>query len=327
MKRKLLISLMALTNALFALGSNMQGNVEKLQDTLVVDKSHNEEYICRIEPYMSLKGLKGIGSQGGACYDDYFIQGYVYNKQLSFYNLKEKRFMTTVEVPTDSIIPRCHSNTLNFSNLRYDENDFFPLLYVSSGYTNKGVSYIYVYRITMSNEKDNETFLVTHVQTICLHGFRGWTEGVIDTVSNELWIKYQRKGNYGYARFKMPNPTMQSVNIYYKDAESKFSIAKLPQNSNNQGHLFYGERIFFTSGVPSKEQEIALLSINPSKGTYDYIIDLDEVGLIDKENPKSNAFEPESVIVYNGHLMICYRTAIYVIDLKKKSEQQNIPVE
>lgn len=295
------------------------GNEQIEERYVVANKCDTDSLIVSCRKFMMLKPLDGFNAQGAACYGDFFIQGYDKCRKFSIYNLRKKTHLADIDVVTKNLMPRCHVNTLNFGKQKYSPKDIFPLLYASSGYTLDGVSFIYVYRLYSEGWGRKKTYRISHVQTICIHGFGGWIEGVVDADANELWVKYEGEGIYGYSRFTLPSHTNSSVNLYYKDALSNFSFARLPQHSSNQGHVFNKGRIVLASGAPTGSQELALLSINPIIGRHDYYIDLAEIGLIDKNNPRNYLFEPESVIAYKGQLMICYRSAIYAIDIKKKS--------
>lgn len=179
------------------------------EDTIWQRGVINDTLICSYEKYMSIPVTYGIG-QGAACYDKYLIQGYSNNAALGIYDLEKKISLGKIDitdpVPNSSI----HANTVNFGNQHYDKNDFFPLLYVSSGYTsgkNKN-SFIYVYRILRDTDSDGtEVFSASLVQTITLKGFETWTEGILDNEHNLIWVKYVPNGADGpfrYASFSQP---------------------------------------------------------------------------------------------------------------------------
>lgn len=281
--------------------------------------SDSDTIICTSEKFMSLKPVGKHGAQGSACYEEYFIQGYNYNDCLTIYNLKEKKCLGTIDIPAPIPSSKTHSNTLNFGCQRYDNNDFFPLLYVSSGYPSSGASHIYVYRLMKEEQDGNELFSVSLVQTISIL-FGNWTEGILDTSSDHLWIKTEPTDYYNYVCFKTPSVHDGDVDIYYEDNMKSFLLDRSPIGSRNQGHLYKDGKILLVTGIPSAGDDIALISIDTEKGEREYIIDLAEVGLINPNNPKDNTFEPEGVIIYNGQLMICYRKAIYTFNIERKKK-------
>ena len=151
------------------------------------------------ERYMTLSPSTN-SVQGAACYDKYLFQGYESNSRFDVYNLEKKEHIGIINISDPKPNSRIHSNTLCFGNQKVSPEDFFPVLYVSSGYTTKiddfQNSYIYVYRILKDN---NEIFNADLVQTITLKGFVSWTEGIPDNDNNLLWIKSQPNGTYAYA--------------------------------------------------------------------------------------------------------------------------------
>ena len=284
--------------------------IAEVSDTIDRDVEY-DTVVCSYEKYMDLKPAVS-NAQGSACYGDYFVQGY---------NLKEKSCLGTIDIPAPAASSKTHSNTLNFGSQRYDSDDYFPLLYVSSGYCTNGVSHIYVYRLVNEEQKGIDIFSISLVQTISLH-FDTWTEGIVDTYSDFLWIKYEPSNQHGYACYKMPNVFDGDVDIYYEDYIKDFRLDRTPVGSRNQGHLFVDGKILLVTGVPSSGEQIAFISIDTEKEERDLIIDLAEVGLVNPNNPKDNTFEPEGVIIYNDQLMICYRNAIYAFNIERKKKEE-----
>ena len=275
-----------------------------------VIQENGDSLFCTFQEYMSLQPVAKV--QGGACYGDYFIQGYETNEFITIYNLKTKSYVTTLYIPAPPPNSNTHSNTLNFGVQKYDENDDFPLLYISSGYQTNNISYIYVYRI-FKNSKEDSDFSVSLVQTISLCGFNSWTEGIIDAENNYLWVKYEPKGFYGYAKYALPSIESSQVLINYEDYLQDFKLERQPNGSSNQGHLLIDNRILLVSGGPT--QEMAFISIDTLMKQYELILDLRKVGL--HNNDIDWYFEPESLIFYNNQLMICYRYVIYLLNIQR----------
>ena len=276
------------------------------------DNSADEESqtpACRIEKYMDLQCESGYSAQGGACYG-----GYSGNKIITVYNLKKKKRIGSFDTsgPYNS---RIHVNTMNFGNQRSDSNDEFPILYVSSGYTINGYSRIYAYRIQKSRSESSEEFTFSLIQTITLKDFGSWTEGILDNENDCLWIKYEKNGAagpYGYAKFDVPDINEGDVSIDFNDYSDNFLLPAEPIPSSNQGHLFIEGKIVLVSGVPSRSEKLAFISINTLTHERETIIDLAEAGLVNKHATKDNAYEPEGCIIHEGDFMICYRRFIYI---------------
>ena len=276
-----------------------------------VIQENGDSLFCTYQEYMSLQPV--AVAQGGACYGDYFFQGYSNNEFITIYNLKTKSYVTTLSIPAPPPSSKTHSNTLNFGVQKYDENDDFPLLYISSGYQTNKISYIYVYRI-FRNSKEDSDFSVSLVQTISLIGFNSWTEGIIDTENSFLWIMYSKSGKDVYAKYDLPIVTEPKVQLNCEDSFINFILERKPVG-NNQGNLFSNNRILYVTGIPSQGQTLALVSINTLTQQRELILDLSEVGLHNYN--VDNYFEPESLIFYQNQLMICYRNVIYLLNIQR----------
>lgn len=282
-------------------------------DTIIYKDSTNQDItpvdtiICSYSKYMNISPTYGTG-QGGACYDKYFFQGYQNNAAIGIYDLEKKTSLGKIDIKDPTPSSKIHVNTLNFGSQRYDENDFFPLLYVSSGYTKDvdgiSFSFIYVYRITRkTNAKGNDEFGGTLVQTIALNGFGSWTEGILDNDHFYLWIK---NGSNCWA-FNTPKCELSYIVLYAKDCLEHITIDKQPFTSSNQGHLYYKDRILFVSGTSPATQKLAFIVINTITRSRELVIDLAEIGLRN---------EPENVFFYHDQLMIGYRNSIYTFNIK-----------
>lgn len=287
------------------------------EDDLYSYTFDNDSYNCSYEKYMSLQPPGNHYVQGSACYEDYFIQGYHSNDCITIYNIKEKKCLSTIKITDPTPSKYTHANTINFGNQRYDSNDYFPLLYISSGYKTDGASHIYVYRLQKEEKGKTETFTISLVQTISLH-FENWTEGIIDSDSEYMWIKYSQANQNGFAKFIVPSVNEGDVDIYYEDNLDYFKVDRIPSGSRDQGYLYKDGKIIFVAGVPSSGEVTAIVSIDVVNKQQEFVIGLAEVGLVNPQNSRDNAFEPEGVIIYKGQLMICYKEAIYSFDYKKK---------
>ena len=284
-------------------------------DTIILGKDStvvSKEYvICSFREYMILSPTYGTG-QGGACYDKYFFQGYQNNSAIGIYDLVKKKSLGRLGITNPTPNSMIHSNTLNFGMQRYNKDDFFPLLYVSSGYpknvNGKSLSFIYVYRISKStNINGEEEFGITLIQTISLKGFGYWTEGILDNEHNILWLKYEPGGEYRYASFYVPKYDVGDVEISLEDNLVDFSIGKQPFSSSNQGHLYYNDRILLVSGTNPYTQKLAFIVINTITQSRELVIDLAEIGLRE---------EPENLFFFRNQLMIGYRNSIYEFNIK-----------
>lgn len=284
------------------------------KDTIPTNNSTTTEkdtIICSYEKYMSITTSYGTG-QGGACYDKYFFQGYSNNAAIGVFDLEKKTCLGKIDITEPTPSSNIHVNTMNFGRQKYDNEDYFPLLYVSSGYTkkvdNKTLSYIYVYRIIRDSK--TESFIASLVQTIALNGFGTWTEGILDNDHDYLWIKYEPKGTddeYRFASFNIPKSENGNTVLTKEDYLTDFSLGVQPFKSSNQGYLYYKDKLLLVSGISPNTQKLAFIVINLKTQTRDLVIDLTEIGLWG---------EPENLFFYKDQLMIGYRNAIYKFNVK-----------
>lgn len=257
------------------------------------------------ERYMRLQ-CTVASAQGAACYGKYLIQCFAGNDAMEVFDLDEKEYVCKLISPYQGT--KTHANTVFFGNQRVSPDDYFPLLYICSGYSSnvnkKPCSFIHAYRIIKYDNADGtEGWDAQYVYTITLSGFNSWTEGVIDIDHELLWIKYQ--GCY-YASFPMPKYENGNVTINVEDAITNFSVGPQPFTSSNQGHLFYNNKILLVSGTSPSVEKLAFIVINTITQTRELVIDLAEIGL-------SN--EPQNLFFYKNQLMIGYRGSLYLFNL------------
>lgn len=125
------------------------------------DKINNEgqiNYSTNFEWNFELFADNGHSNQSAACFGDYTFQVTDRLSSITMYNLKEKKIyfsksLSTHNEKTSSGNPVFHCNQSTFSNIFYEENDNFPLLYISQRGDTLGRCFIEVYRpITTINE-------------------------------------------------------------------------------------------------------------------------------------------------------------------------------
>ena len=249
-------------------------------------------------------------SQGAACYGDFFFQGFAGNAIIDIYDLKKKEKIAKINNPYRG--KNTHANSICFGSKKYDSEDFFPLLYISSGYTSKieGIpcSFIYIYRIVKKEtENGGVDFSMEYLNKIILKDMGTWTEGVIDNDNDVLWIKYEpngTSGEYRYASFPVPNFEKEDVTLTPNDALTDFSIGVQPFSSSNQGHLYYKDRILLVSGTSPSMQKLAFISINTKSLSREFVVDIAKLGFRE---------EPESICCYGDDLMIGSATSLYKV--------------
>lgn len=286
-------------------------------DTIISHTTQKDTFLCSHEKYMGIT-LKYGNGQGAACYGKYFVQGYSNNAAIGIYDLENKTPLCKLDILSPTPSSKIHANTVCFGSERLSSDDYFPLLYISSGYIRtidgSPCSFIYVYRISKYDNSDRtEGFHIELVQTITLKNFGVWTEGIPDNDNNRLWIKYEPNithGEYRYASFNMPKLEEGDVILTKENVIEEFSLGVQPFTSSNQGHLYHDNKILLVSGTSPKSQKLAYIEINTITKNRELVIDLAELGL---------TAEPENIFYYKNQLMIGYREAIYKFNVRKIS--------
>lgn len=237
--------------------------------------------------------------QGAACYGDYLFVGGANGYELDIYNLSEKAFVQHIEITGKEPNENDHMNTLFFSNEFHTSGDDFPLLYSCSGYAVGGVNYVHGYRIVKSSSE--ETFTAELVHTITLN-FGEWTDAVCDMDYGFLWI---RTGGNAMTFYKYSMPSYTSGDVTLSPNSGVVESFSIPTQEFGvaypQGFLFHEGHIYYTSGNGAQAGGLHLTSINTRTRCRATDIDIRAIGLTQ---------EPESCVIYNGHLCIVYNTKL-----------------
>lgn len=278
------------------------------QDTLLADDT--------VRYFMNLNYSRE--TQGADCYNNFLFVGRDGKSRIDVYDLEYKQFLcfANLTVPDSS---RCHANTINFGNLFYEDEDEFPLLYVSAGYiehnNDQSESRVYVYRLQRKNYKETTLgFEITLVQTIhFMHA--SWTECILDNENHAFWIKYYSKGKIHFLKYHTPDPSCKDV--YYSPSDGnqigRFAIDNIKEYKLAQGHYCRDGKIMFVAGNPGTNVPPYFVVIDLEKKKATHIINLSDLGLNNPDNPKDGVWEPENIFFYNGSCYIGYRKFIYQI--------------
>ena len=232
--------------------------------------------------------------QGGDSWGDYFFQFVAGNTAVRVYDLAMKTLVQTIKITSSlkGFVSNCHCNTVCFGTEYYDAEDFFPLIYVSTGYASGGYTGALVYRIV----QHNGIFFITLVQTIKF------------PVDKSSWTEFIPAGEYAYlcytperVVFKVPMPKLKDGNqvISRSDALETYQFTPQPDwmaSSRNQDRMFYNGKILFVSGVPPSEASVFVI-LNLETLERERIIDFKKIGL------KS---EPESIFIWQGDICVAF---------------------
>ena len=257
----------------------------------------NTESPFKVEPeviaYTKLMTMtsKSPHPQGGDCWGDLFFQFVTGNSKVKIYDLSIGALVQTVSIPSNQrgFVPKCHCNTVCFGSEYYDENDSFPLIYVSTGYASDGYTGALVYRIITNQGK----YSFELVQVIRF------------PEDKSSWTEFIPAGQFGYLCypseriiFKVPLPKLieEDVIIDRTNAIATYQFSPQPKwmfSSRNQDRIYYQGKIIFPSGVPNAHEALVLVVLNLEKQVRERIIDFTKMGLTS---------EPESIFIWNGDL-------------------------
>lgn len=269
------------------------------------------------EPYMELHGRSN--SQGGACYGNFLFIGVNSNKILDVYDLAQKQKLGVISM--EGANASCHANTLSFGTQFYRDGDEFPVLYISSGSAIQPQGdcvIVYVYRLQRENKSDTiVNFKSSLVQTINLVGFNHWTEFVVDSSNDFLWVRYNQGEKIVFLKYSIPPISMKKVVLTPKDSNirDRFSLDYVKQLRNSQGMVCFKDIIYYPAGGPSDVPYWVV--VNTVTHSFDYLVNLYEVDGFDKHTHRGNKWEPEFTFFFQGDYFIGFRYSIYKLNLDK----------
>lgn len=243
--------------------------------------------------------ISAVAMQGAACYGDYLFCFTANNTTCWIFDLSDGSLVQTITIPAEDrgFVSDCHCNTVNFGTEFYDPSDEFPLLYVSTGYSDGTDTGALVYRIVNTGG----IYSLNLVQTFKFPG-TSWTEFI--TAGEMCYVLAQNS----YYRFFLPKLSEGDVTFDYSQALGETKITDKPawyNGSRGQGELFVEGKIYYVSGVPSSEK-LLFIVINLETGNREVEIDLGTLGI---------TREPEALFVWGQRLCVSFhnRTEIYAL--------------
>ena len=253
----------------------------------------------RISKYMS--NSAGGSVQGADCNGDYLFQFQDHNAAVYIYNMAKKKLVASIELEPKS---QNHCNNVSFSNVFYDLNDEFPLLYVS-GSRSRSYNNVQVYRILRVNDK----FSIEQIQEIILPKASKdnnlyWTGVIMDNEENCMYI-YANTGTAQIAKLLIPDIYQSEVTITDDDIIEQYSIDKF---THQQGGVIKNGKMFVFDGVPAWGDINYLRIIDLINKNNLATINITDLGL---------KAEPEGAFIYRNELYCAtnnsgiYKVSIY----------------
>ena len=183
----------------------------KSSDALIFDYYGEKLNLHNKYGLMAVASCYASSLQSTACYGDYTIS---VNKGVTEMQMRKNTgpLTLTTSLPSKGSTDIYHGNQCNFGTQKYDENDFFPVLYVACNNDSNNRCFELVYRIvTTVNEETGEfsSFSAVLVQTIYLPAMTD--ENSLGNCN--IVIDRQRNYMYTYSRNNRVGASNQGIGI------------------------------------------------------------------------------------------------------------------
>ena len=268
-------------------------------DTLFTGDIANDTlvYVSGFSKYMN-QTSSGGSVQGAAAYGDYLFQFQDHNAAVFVYNLANKSFVKKITLTPNS---NNHCNQVSFSNIFYNNEDVFPLIYVSGG-RSAGYNQIQVYRI-IGNDNNLE---IKKIQDIILpkrnsNNYCYWTCSMLDN-DNQYLYAYASNASTRLIRFMLPDYHSEVVNLTDADILDFIPVEHI---DHQQGGIIRNGIFYMIYGVPGWGDQVWLRVFNIDKKK-----EIIRYNLTEKEFKG----EPESIFFYRNEMYaITNNSGIYKI--------------
>ena len=216
---------------------------------------------------------------------------------ISIYDMETKEHIYNI---TMTPVSTYHCNNINFGSEKYDQNDDFPLLYISM--ENVDEHKCLVYRI----QESSGIFSATLVQTITYPTpsvvSMYYPNCVLDNINKLFYIIGYTQNSYVAANnnylkicaYNMPSLSEGNVLLDIADALYTFEVRSL---TATQGCFVYGGNIIQVYGLPVVDVNMYIGQISTASKRFTTLIDLNEIKL---------PYEPESIFMYKNNIYVLF---------------------
>lgn len=251
----------------------------------------------------------GSGSlQAADCYNDYLFQFQNLNDSVFIYELNSKKYLGSVALPRNY---SNHCNNVSFSRIFLNEDDLFPLLYVSG--SGKGTyNNVQVYHII----KDSIFFTISKIQEIVLPTANTennlyWTNVAIDNENGFMYV-YANGDNKGQiAKFNIPNASVNQIKLKNEDILEQFTVSIF---EHAQGGFIKDNILHVITGVPHWGDRTTLRMIDLKRKNDLYTYNISELGFPTIEFESLSSYKDGMVSAANGNM----GQGIYYIKIKNR---------
>lgn len=280
----------------------------------------------------SVYANNGYSHQSSAAYGKYLFMVKDKLATIYMYNLEQKRNVAvcsmtphteTTSASSSTVLYHCNQTT--FGTVKYDENDPFPLMYISQrGPSSTGRCFITVLRLiptlnaagTEYNALKTELVQTIHLPAMSFKNAMGNANFTIDPQTGYCYT-YSRnnsssQSNYQHCRITKFAPVdISNPVVYLNDADilDSYEIFELDGKTNisalnMQGGFIWDDKLYISQGYPS------------CGFIYMRVVDLQQRKLVTDIDLLGDGFpiEPEGFFKYGNHiLMSCNGSPIYEI--------------
>jgi hypothetical protein len=270
----------------------IQPTTDEVEDSLTVGEKEEESSVKLVIDSIVYKFSQVAAGdlQGADCYDGVMFQFCDMFSYASCYDMETYKRLSLFKTPS---VSSYHCNNADFSNIFYDENDRFPLLYISQFRDNDRC--VIVCRIIQEGMK----FTIRVVQKIQLpmdHSIIGYyTDAVLDNENGFMYVYSYNSTKYNSIslhKFKMPEfREDETVVLTNDDIIESFNngYCKHPQGAKIKDGLLY-----MVEGVPNWGTEVYLRVTNLENKSHA------RVSFSKMQTEK--IWEPEDIFFYNDEL-------------------------
>lgn len=317
---RLALSVLLIFTAGTLLACSSQGDLDEDLSVFSDDETTDSETSIMqrkfsLEEYFSLQNISGVG-QGAAVYGDYLFQA-TSSSTIWVYNMLTQQYVTTIKVG------RCsHNDTLSFGLDKIEENDVFPILYLSGGdFKTSGKAEIYTYRIQHSLDNGNESFSAQLIQVITIPDVTktgDFPDVVVDNNDGSMWLtgwltnEEWNKQTGGDCKNRIsqishiePTKGVLKNGVYhYTIDETDIMQSKdvIGLHAVTQGLYYRNGYLFCPYGNKSAYGYAGLDVLNVNSGNIAFSFDF----------AKETIIEPEAVVVYRDQLFVVgQKDAVY----------------
>ena len=235
-------------------------------ETEITPQEDLSNTISKLEEYFQLYRGRNY-AEGAAIFGDFLFQASL-SSELYVYNFAQKEYIATIKLSNIG-----HADTMCFGTEKVDENDEFPILYISGSqvYEEGKRGNIYAYRlIRQKDEQGVENWsgtLIQHIKTPDVAVVGSFPDVVIDEKENCMWMVgwFQNMGynsddgsgcTYIFSKYQMPSITegtkdKKGVYQFVMSEENRMSYFLTHDvHAITQGLCFYNGMIICPYGKP-----------------------------------------------------------------------------